>query len=730
VLAGLVVVLGRAEGFGDKLSADPIEEFHKALQLEKSDSLDNRLEGRARKLALDFRKKNLNRAAANLRSLSDIAQALLLPTWPIEDTSDYDQAARDVDNEVREALLDRFIKGTRAAFRDGTPSRQAAVAILLGETAIASATDLDRSPLEAKDRAKRMADTRENLFRELSRLTPDLAKLTSSSSPLVRGAAARALGQFPRRPYTVAQALDRVLAGDKEHVSNRREAANSLVTLVQTVTGTEPNVPSEPGILTRETRRNKRLFSAKDRVQVWAAVIPVASRGLRDSDTRVRRASISAIQQATAALALEVYFTSRDPVLKTFPPKERKELTPAERRRVLEGYKEIERFEESIKPAIAALTVSKVGGVPVREALVSAAGDPDLQVRLGVRRTFDEMARARRFLLDLRGMLPPVEKGKADNDPEKLDAPKNEKKKDDKEEVSRREPTAALKLVAADEEIQPPLRLPPPDNVIDAQNKGKDDKDRNDKKKDDKDKDEKLNAPKNDKEKNALDAKKDKEEDDDPFKDVKVDRDALGKALVEMGENVIRRGAVDTNAAGRRAALEAVEALGETGATFIPHLVRSLKDPDRFVRWIAARTLGKLAPKSASTVVPGLVCMLDDQDLDARIAAIDALGLYNSSAAGAVPALARHLGKGDSESRIAVMRALENVGKAATPALKAVRPLLSMQDPRLRAEAARLLGRFGADASDYLPDLRKMLNDPDSEVRRQASAAIIAITDR
>ena len=86
VLAGLVVILGRAEGFADKLPADPVEEFHKALQLEKSDSLDNRLEGRARKLALDFRKKNLNRAAANLRTLSEIAEALLLPTWPIEDT--------------------------------------------------------------------------------------------------------------------------------------------------------------------------------------------------------------------------------------------------------------------------------------------------------------------------------------------------------------------------------------------------------------------------------------------------------------------------------------------------------------------------------------------------------------------------------------------------------------------------------------------------------------------
>src|SRR5262245_29887719 len=99
VLAGLVAVAGLVAA-GDKLPPDPVEEFNRALQLEKSDSLDARLEGGAKKLAIDFRRKNLRRAAKGLRSLSDVASALLLPNWPIEDTSDYDQEARDVDVEI------------------------------------------------------------------------------------------------------------------------------------------------------------------------------------------------------------------------------------------------------------------------------------------------------------------------------------------------------------------------------------------------------------------------------------------------------------------------------------------------------------------------------------------------------------------------------------------------------------------------------------------------------
>jgi hypothetical protein len=396
---------------------------------------------------------------------------------------------------------------------------------------------------------------------------------------------------------------------------------------------------------------------------------------------------------------------------RAYPPRERKELHETEKARIRQGYKQLAKYEELFKPAVAALTTRGPGRCYVPGVLVDAAADPDVFVRLDVRSTFHELARARRFLEELRKRLPEI-----DRDGEKLDKPKEDKEKK-KDDVRMKPGKPGLLQVSAVEVGEIPVhRLPPPQTRGAIQ--AKDDK-----------KEEKLGKPGDE---------PDDEVDPNPYKGVKVDRDAIGKALVEIGEEVVRRGSLDPNAAGRRASLEGVEALGESGMVFIPQMVRSLKDPDRFVRWIAARALGRLAEPAtkakdkqyARLIVPALVCLLNEVDLDVRVAGIEAIGLYNSSAACAVPALAQHLNKGDAESRFAVMQALEKIGMEAASALPAVKPLLTNSDPRLRAEAAWLFGRFGSAASAYLPDLRRLLQDPDSEVRRAASVAIVSITDR
>jgi HEAT repeat protein len=383
------------------------------------------------------------------------------------------------------------------------------------------------------------------------------------------------------------------------------------------------------------------------------------------------------------------------------------------------GYIGLENIEKQLAPAIRALTRTPKDGNSVRDALVRAAADPDVEVRLGVRRTFEEMARARRFLTDLRNSLPPLESLK---EAEKLPKPKEDPDKDKKkgkDDLGWRGGGGRVILVSAQ---QPPpqlpvLRLPPPPGAARAQDKDK--------------KAEKIDEPKDkDKPKDDLDKpREDAKEEEDPHKDEPLDRDALGKTLVGIGRDIIRRGVTDTNPAGRRASLEAIEAMGETGKVFLPQLVQALKDSDKFVRWIAARALGKLAPLRAREVVPALVCLLEEVDLDVRLAGIEAIGMYETSAVSAVPALTEIVNKGDAESRIAVMRALESIGPKAASALPAMRPLLINLDPRLRAEAARVMGQFGSLAREYLPDLRRLLRDPDSEVRRTASAAIIFITD-
>jgi HEAT repeat protein len=209
------------------------------------------------------------------------------------------------------------------------------------------------------------------------------------------------------------------------------------------------------------------------------------------------------------------------------------------------------------------------------------------------------------------------------------------------------------------------------------------------------------------------------------FKDAEA---ALERALSELVEQITTSGFSDPIAASRRAAAEAAEGLEGLAEPAIPRLVKMLKDKDPFVRWVVARTLGKLG-KRADDVVPSLLANIDDEDLDARMAAIEAVGKFGPEANRAVEALARTVGKGDAEVRVATIKALEDIGKGSAPALPAVVREFANIDPRVRAAAIRLVGRFEAKARPYIADLRKMLGDLDIDVRKAASAAILAIPD-
>src|SRR5262249_62046752 len=100
-------------------------------------------------------------------------------------------------------------------------------------------------------------------------------------------------------------------------------------------------------------------------------------------------------------------------------------------------------------------------------------------------------------------------------------------------------------------------------------------------------------------------------------------------------------------------------------------LARALAAPVLFVRWAAARTLGKLRyTETADDVVPPLVKLVTcDEDLDVRLASATALERYGPAAGAAVPELARAVNAGDVELRVAVIRALQGIGTAAAPAI-------------------------------------------------------------
>jgi HEAT repeat protein len=196
----------------------------------------------------------------------------------------------------------------------------------------------------------------------------------------------------------------------------------------------------------------------------------------------------------------------------------------------------------------------------------------------------------------------------------------------------------------------------------------------------------------------------------------------------------------------RRAALDVLELLGPLGSPAAPALAQALNDRDRFVRWSAVRTLSGLGPDALPWSAPGLTRLLDDTDLDVRLAAAGALErlapaggrpVVRTVAAGyepasplartALPALVRSLRAPDAEMRVAALRTLRSLNADARPALPALCEALSDPDERVRRFAAEVLGGLGPDARDAVGELRQALADRSPAVRRAAGDALLNI---
>jgi HEAT repeat protein len=187
-------------------------------------------------------------------------------------------------------------------------------------------------------------------------------------------------------------------------------------------------------------------------------------------------------------------------------------------------------------------------------------------------------------------------------------------------------------------------------------------------------------------------------------------------------------GLSDTDVRARRGAMDVLEALGPAAAVAAPALVKALGDSDPFIRWAAARTMGKISPVAAVTAVPGLAGLLADLDLDVRLAAATALERYGPAAKGALPELTRAMRASDAELRTAAIGAVgavgANEGRSAIPALIEA---LSDTDPRVRQMAAKTLGKFGTAARGAVESLNLALEDSDTDVQKAASEALLNI---
>jgi HEAT repeat protein len=702
---------------------DPVEAFRQLLNTGRSF-------GTPTPEHLKRRKDTLETAAARIRTLGDLSRALLLLEW---NKPGQEPAEEDVDRGVRDRLLDRFTQGVKQVIARGDTLNRIAVANLIGETASA----LRRQDIQVQESTRGLLDRTGKsapmggssyLRGRMRALASDLAPLADDPSPGVRRANARALGNIEGDPNRTIPPLRRLL--NDPDVAVRRSAAAALgdavgAAVVQFQSGMMPPSTSEQPEERLPTEAEMWRGRAGSLLSTIRAVVPVASSRLDDPDVVVRRVSAQACRQASGALVNLV------PNLPQDLPARGVALDELTLRRVRELQASVPLIMKEMNPSLDAFR-------RLAAQWTQAAADSDPQVRLDMRRVFEDLGEAARKLRRYQRSL------------EYPDAtePGKEKPKDGQSSAppgpggQAREPGPdCLRLVGAvqigvpkparnsDESATAVVHLEPAVRVClaDAEPSGPEPAGTG------------LAPPERSPPRTAPAARpasaafEQKSEVLPPPAKAGRDVPSVLEYTVEAGRAALVRGLSDPMVRIRLASLDALEAMGDAAAPALPAIVRSLQDPNLFVRWAAARILGALAlspsvPHQPDLAVPALARLLRPrEDLEVRIVAANSLAAYGPEAKEAVPALAAAVNQGDVEVRLAVLRALSRVGPEAAAAVPAIIEGLRDTSPQVRAESARVLGRFGPAARSALPALRRAMSDADDDVRRAASDAVLAI---
>lgn len=180
----------------------------------------------------------------------------------------------------------------------------------------------------------------------------------------------------------------------------------------------------------------------------------------------------------------------------------------------------------------------------------------------------------------------------------------------------------------------------------------------------------------------------------------------------------------------RRSATEMLEVLEDKAAPAVNGLVGALQDPDRFVKWTAARAIGFLPPDKVGPAVVPLAQLLGDGDINLRIVAAESLRKLGPAAKAAVPFLAQSIRGGDIEARLMAANALLAIGPDnLVPAIPALIQVLGDPDPRIVKSACLVIAEIGPPARAALPTLRRLIGHDDADVRAAASDAILSVTN-
>jgi len=516
---------------------------------------------------------------------------------------------------------------------------------------------------ESAGNARRQQTQQADLLKLFTDMMPELIDLTRNANADVRGTAAIALGQIQPEPAKAVPALENLLANDSV-VPVRRAAARAMSDLIQALVA-QVTTPGGPRLpIGRLGDEETLLNKLKDQWRDYSALIVKAVSSHPGAGLLDPDAQV---RRNCIAACQQIAAGLRTLIPDTDPnqyPPEGRELTNEEKEKLSSDHKTFKKDFDYYKPIFQVFW-------DATPALARVVLDCDAETRLVARRVVDDMASAR---LRMRRLLESVP-----SYPEQLPAPKPKP-------ILRRDANPGDVIRTASASGNVPVLL------VKQQQPDKDKK--------------AAPGPLEPPQKEALDP-------------LLKEPPGMLTALVEG------LGACDVRS--RVEVLDAFEDMGDQAVPLIPTLLQTLRDPNRFVRWASARTLGRLAPRQPEIIVPALIPVLCDLEVDARAAAAAALERYGPAARQAIDALTKAVVDIDPEVDIAAMKALAAIGSEAAVAVPNIAKGLTNTNERVRRAAAEILGRFGTLAASAAQALRDTLNDIDPDVRKAASDALIRV---
>jgi len=203
-------------------------------------------------------------------------------------------------------------------------------------------------------------------------------------------------------------------------------------------------------------------------------------------------------------------------------------------------------------------------------------------------------------------------------------------------------------------------------------------------------------------------------------------------------------------------AARACEFLGKLARPAVPELVDVMTDPDRELRYRAARALGRVEAPEPGGSIAALRRALADPDERVALAAGCALALRKESDPPVVAGVVAALADPDDEMRGEGLRAVRVLGPAAgadapervlalvdhwkfgtmvpltlgkigPESVPALAVLLTHRSPQIRSAAATQLGKLGQRALAAVPELEARRRDRDPVVRSAVGQALRAV---